>query len=41
MTYSHSSLLKSIEQLLDVPVLPKVADATNFKDLFVDGVHGL
>jgi hypothetical protein len=41
VTYSHSSLLKSIEQLLDVPVLPKVADATNFKDLFVDGVHGL
>ena len=37
-TYSHSSLLKSIEQLLGVPVLPSVASANNLADLFEPGV---
>ncbi len=38
VTYSHSSLLKSIELLLGVPVLPSVNAANDLRDLFVDGV---
>lgn len=37
-TYSHSSMLKSIEELLHVPVLPSVTAANDFSDLFVPGV---
>jgi hypothetical protein len=36
--YTHSSMLKSVEQFLGVPVLPTVADATNLADLFAPGV---
>jgi len=38
VTYSHSSLLKSIELLLGVPVLPTVAGANDLADLFQPGV---
>jgi hypothetical protein len=34
MTFTHSSLLKSIEQYLGVPVLPSVTSANNFADMF-------
>ncbi len=34
VAYSHASLLKSIEQLLGVPVLASVASANNFADMF-------
>ena len=37
MTYSHSSLLKSTEQFLGVPVLPSVTTANNFADMFEAG----
>lgn len=36
-TYTHSSLLKSIEQYLGVPVLASVANANNFADMFEAG----
>jgi hypothetical protein len=36
-TYSHSSLVKSIEELLDVPVLPSVTSANDFADMFDAG----
>jgi hypothetical protein len=36
--YDHSSYLKSVELLLGVPVLSKVSAATDFRDMFVDGV---
>jgi phosphatidylinositol-3-phosphatase len=35
--YTHSSLLKSIELSLGLPVLPSVADATDLSDLFRPG----
>jgi phosphatidylinositol-3-phosphatase len=34
VTYTHSSLVKSIEKLLGVPVLPTVAAANDFADMF-------
>lgn len=37
VAYSHSSLLKSIEQMLGVPVLPTVAGANDLGDLFDTG----
>jgi len=38
VTYSHSSLLKSVEKLLGVPVLPAVESANDLADLFEPGV---
>ena len=35
--YDHSSLLKSIERILEVPILPKVSGANDFSDLFQAG----
>lgn len=35
---NHSSYVKSIELLLGVPVLPNVASANDFRDMFVAGV---
>lgn len=35
--YNHSSLVKTVEQLLGVPVLPAVASAANFSDMFDPG----
>jgi len=37
-TYSHSSQLKSIEEILGVPVLPSVTSANDFADLFKPGM---
>ena len=37
-TYSHSSQLKSIEEILGVPVLPSVTSANDFTDLFQPGM---
>ena len=36
--YTHSSLLKSVEKLLGVPVLPSVMAANDFADMFEAGV---
>jgi len=36
-TYSHSSQLKSVEEILGVPVLPTVSSANDFSDLFQPG----
>ncbi len=36
-TYTHSSLLKSIEEQLGVPVLPTVTSASDFADMFQPG----
>ena len=33
--YSHSSLLKTVEQILDLPILPTVAGANDLGDLFL------
>jgi phosphatidylinositol-3-phosphatase len=38
VTYTHSSQLKSIEEILGVPVLPKVASANDFADMFQPGM---
>jgi hypothetical protein len=35
--YDHSSLLKSVEEIVEVPVLAKVTGANDFTDLFVAG----
>ena len=35
--YTHSSLLKTTEEILGVPVLPKVAAANDFADMFEPG----
>ena len=35
--YSHSSQLKSVEEMLGVPVLPTVSSANDFSDLFQPG----
>ena len=37
-TYTHSSQLKSVEEILGVPVLPTVASANDFADLFQSGM---
>jgi len=37
MTYSHSSLLKSAEEMLGVPVLATVTNAHDFADMFTAG----
>lgn len=37
-TYSHSSQLKSIEEILGVPVLSKVSSANDFADMFQPGM---
>ena len=37
-TYSHSSQLKSVEEILGVPVLPTVSSANDFSDLFKPGM---
>lgn len=37
MPLDHSSFLKSIERLFDVPILPTVADAIDFTELFEPG----
>jgi hypothetical protein len=35
--YNHSSVLKSVEEILGLPILPTVAGATDLADLFVPG----
>ena len=35
--YTHSSLLKSVEEIFNLPVLPTVAGANDLKDLFQPG----
>jgi phospholipase C len=35
--YTHGSLLKSVEKILGVPVIARVAGENDFADLFVDG----
>jgi hypothetical protein len=35
--YTHSSLLKSVEEILGLPVLPAVAPASDLSDLFESG----
>jgi hypothetical protein len=35
--YTHSSLLKTIEEIFEVPVLPTVASANDFADMFEPG----
>ena len=37
VVYSHSSLLKSLEEILGVPILPSVSAASDFSDLFAPG----
>jgi hypothetical protein len=37
-TYTHSSQLKSIEEILGVPVLSKVSSANDFSDMFQPGM---
>ena len=37
VSYNHSSMLKSIENILQVPTLPSVASANTLSDLFVAG----
>jgi hypothetical protein len=37
VSYSHGSLLKSLEELLGVPILPSVSAASDFGDLFEAG----
>ncbi len=37
VVYSHSSLLKSLEEILGVPILPTVSAASDFSDLFEPG----
>ena len=35
--YDHSALLKSLERILEVPILAKVSGANDFSDLFEAG----
>lgn len=35
--YTHSSLVKSVEEIFGLPILPTVANAQDFADLFVTG----
>jgi phosphatidylinositol-3-phosphatase len=37
VTYSHSSLLKSVEEIFGVPILPAASAANDFSDLFEPG----
>ncbi|HEY7374880.1 MAG TPA: alkaline phosphatase family protein [Polyangia bacterium] len=37
VTFTHSSLLKTVEEIFGLPVLPTVAGATDFADLFQPG----
>ena len=37
VSYNHSSLLKSVEEILGVPILPSVAGANDLSDLFEAG----
>jgi len=37
VSYSHGSLLKSLEEILGVPILPTVTSAADFSDLFEAG----
>jgi hypothetical protein len=37
VTYTHGSLLKSLEEILGLPILPAVTTATDFSDLFEAG----
>jgi hypothetical protein len=37
VVYSHSSLLKSLEEIFGVPILPAVSAANDFSDLFETG----
>src|SRR5262245_23482344 len=37
--YTHSSLVKSIEQILGLPILPAVAEANDLSDLFKAGQY--
>lgn len=37
VAFSHSSLLKSLEEILGVPILPTVRPANDFSDLFEPG----
>jgi hypothetical protein len=39
-TYSHSSLLKSVERILGLPVLDRVKDANDFSDMFAVSPFG-
>jgi hypothetical protein len=38
VTYTHSSLLKSVEEIFSLPILPTVSGATDFADLFKPGM---
>jgi len=35
--YDHGSLLRTVDELLGLPILPTVASAPNLADLFVSG----
>jgi hypothetical protein len=37
VAYTHSSLLKSVEEIFRLPVLPTVAGASDLSDLFQPG----
>ena len=37
VAYTHSSLLKTVEEIFGLPVLPTVAGANDFADLFQSG----
>src|SRR6185369_7158775 len=39
LSYNHSSLVKAIEQSLQVPILSKVSGATAFADFFQAGFY--
>jgi hypothetical protein len=36
-TYTHSSVLKTVEEILGLPILPTVSDAQDLSDLFAPG----
>jgi acid phosphatase len=35
--YTHSSMIKTVEEIFGLPVLPKVASSADFADMFVAG----
>ena len=37
VTYTHSSVLKTVEEILGLPILPTVATVDDLADLFVAG----
>jgi hypothetical protein len=39
VTYTHSSIIKSVEEILRLPVLSTVASANDLADLFVAGFY--